>query len=200
MSGTAQNITRTIRRRVLGLGAGAIMILTALLAGLLPNPGGAAGMVSEYEVKAAYIYHFLSFVKWPGEEAGASEMVIGILGDDPFGRAFAPINGKAMPGGGAVVRVRRLGHWSPGMDLSGNHVMFISESEQKNLPAILASLSGRPVLTVGDSERFLERGGMINLITVDRRVRWEINRRPAARARLELNSQIFRLAIRVVDI
>src|SRR5512146_3358159 len=46
-----------------------------------------AQRVSEYQVKAAYLYQFLNFVEWPPRSAGAADASyeICILGIDPFG-------------------------------------------------------------------------------------------------------------------
>jgi len=57
--------------------------LTLVLAGLLepveaPRP-------TEYEVKAAFLYNFAKFVKWPDERRLGATFVIAVLGEDPFG-------------------------------------------------------------------------------------------------------------------
>jgi hypothetical protein len=54
-----------------------------------------------------------------------------------------------------------------------------------------------PILTVGETPRFLENGGIISLHVVDRKVRFEIDARAAARAGLTLSSQLMRLASNV---
>lgn len=38
----------------------------------------------EYQVKAVFLFNFAQFVTWPSQPADAP-LVIGILGDDPFG-------------------------------------------------------------------------------------------------------------------
>jgi len=40
---------------------------------------------SEYEVKAAFLYNFAKFVKWPEDEPMGPTFVIAVLGKDPFG-------------------------------------------------------------------------------------------------------------------
>lgn len=52
---------------------------------------------SEYQVKAAFLYNFATFVDWPGDAFGNSNapLVIGAIGEDPFGGALdQAINGK----------------------------------------------------------------------------------------------------------
>jgi hypothetical protein len=54
-----------------------------------------------------------------------------------------------------------------------------------------------PVLTVGDGDTFLDDGGVIQLRTLDRRVRFDISMSAAQHSRLRLSSQLLRLALEV---
>ena len=49
--------------------------------------------VSEYEIKAVYLYNFVLFVEWP-EDENRKELTIGILGKDKFGDSFNSVSGK----------------------------------------------------------------------------------------------------------
>jgi len=147
---------------------------------------------SEYQVKAAFLYNFARFVDWPAEAfAGSSgKLVIGVIGDDPFGGALdQAINGKMINGRPLVVLRLR---W--GQDLRSCHILFISSSEQKRLPQIIQSLRGASVLTVGDMWQFNQQGGIINLILEANKVRFEINSRGADQARLKISSKLLSLA------
>ena len=73
-------------------------------------------------------------------------------------------------------------------------VLFISGSEERRLPAILGELQRSAVLTVSDISQFVERGGMIQFVTVGKRVRFEINLSPAREAGLALGSELLRVA------
>ena len=79
------------------------------------------------------------------------------------------------------------------------HSDSISASEKKYFSRILRGLAGRPVLTVSDSDDFLEAGGMIRLVTRADRVRWEINRHQARAAGLNLAAKLYYIAVRVLD-
>jgi len=147
---------------------------------------------SEYQVKAAYLFNFLKFVEWP---EGAfpdplAPIVIGIVGDDPFGEALPQVViGKTAQGRDLVIRKYRAGE-----DLRASHILFISASEKKRLPQLLASLHGSNVLTVADFEGFLEEGGMIQLFSETNRIRFAINVDAAVRAKLKLSSKLLSLA------
>ena len=68
---------------------------------------------------------------------------------------------------------------------------------KKNLKVILDRIKGKPILTVGDVENFVETGGMINLVMVGNKVRWEINHTQIKECGLRLSSQLLRTALKV---
>ena len=147
---------------------------------------------NEYQVKAAFLYNFAKFVDWPAEAFGGSNgtLIIGVVGDDPFGGALdQAINGKSI--GGRSLAVRRL-KW--GQDLRSCHILYISSSERKHLSQIIQSLRGASVLTVGDMGQFNQQGGIINFILEASKVRFEINSRGADQARLRISSKLLALA------
>src|ERR1700674_5270396 len=172
-----------------------IAIILALLvsAHLVATPKGhAQDSLSEYQVKAAYLFNFLKFVEWPAEAFTdpLGPIVIGIVGDDPFGNALPHmIMGKTVQGRDLVIRKYRAGE-----DLRASHVLFISESEKKRLPRLLASLRGSNVLTVADVDGFLEEGGMIRPFSEGDRVRFAINVDATMMAKLKVSSKLLSLA------
>jgi hypothetical protein len=151
---------------------------------------------TEYQVKAAFIYKFASYIQWPPITgvASARPFVIGIFGKDPFGQSFDQIvRGQSVQGRPVVIR--RLQGIE---DASSCDILFISDSEKGNLRRIFAVLHDAPVLTIGDADRFGERGGMIHLTTENNRIRFDINVKAIERARLKAASQLLRLA-RIVE-
>jgi uncharacterized protein DUF4154 len=152
---------------------------------------------AEYEVKAAFIFNLAKYIHWP--EASTSEtmkpFVIGVIGKNPFGQALDDaLRGQRLQGREVVVR--RINKVA---DAAGCDILFISSSEKNNLQKIFEVLHKAPVLTIGDMDQFAERGGMINLTTEEKRVRFEINVDAAERAGLKLGSQLLRLATIVSD-
>jgi hypothetical protein len=145
----------------------------------------------EFPLKAAYIINFTQFVEWPSNrfESAEAPVVIGVLGEDPFGPTLdQAVKDKSIAGRMFEVRrSRQLG------DLRGCHVLFISLSEAKRLPEILAALQNKNVLTVSDIDRFAEQGGVINFYMENNKVRFRINVSAARRARIKISSQLLRL-------
>lgn len=146
---------------------------------------------TEYQVKAAFLYNFAKFVEWPEEAmAGGQSFVIGVMGRNPFGSDIdEAVAGKTVRDKPIVVR-----RFSKIEDAIGSHVLFISDSEAEDVVRIVRQLSRAPILTVSDLPRFAERGGMIQLLLEQNRVRFAINPAAIERAGLKPSSQLLKLA------
>lgn len=146
----------------------------------------------EYQLKAVFLYNFAQFVEWPSTAFvdAASPLVIGILGDDPFGAYLdGTVRGEQVNGHPlAVRRFQRV------EDIRDCHILFVGEKNGKHLEAILDSLKGRSVLTVSDGERFASHGGMIGFVNDQRRIRLRINLAAARAADLTISSKLLRPA------
>ena len=165
-------------------------LLTALLGNATVS--GADQLVApEYSLKAAYICNFPEFSVWPEATFATtnSPIILGILGDDPFGPALDKVAGTRSVNGRSF-QIRRLKNLA---SIRECHLLFVSLSESKKLPEIFAALNNAPVLTVSDGERFAERGGMINLRLDGKKVRFEINLGAAEHANLKFKAQLLKL-------
>ena len=142
----------------------------------------------EYQIKAAFLYNFAQFVKWPGTIFSSSDapFYIGILGEDPFGSALDDtVTGESIDGHRfVVIRSPRV------EELEGCQVIFICRSEANNLEAILSRLKSRPILTVSDVDGFAGMGGDIDFYLSGSKVRFEINPRSARQCGLKMSSQL----------
>ncbi len=146
----------------------------------------------EYQIKATFLYHFLQFVEWPDDALAddSQQIVVGILGEDPFGAVLDnALAGKTIRGKKLVIRR----YTSPG-EVTDCHLLFISASEEDRLPDVLRSLALLPVLTIGETARFTQHGGAIKLFEFKNKVRFEINLEVAQRARLKVSSRLLKLA------
>jgi hypothetical protein len=158
--------------------------------GLALVASAAAQASREYDLKAVFLYNFVTFVDWPkGAVPGGQPFVIGILGQDPFGRALDEVvAGEKF--NGLPLQLRRCRTVE---EARSCHILFISGSEAARLPAILQELRGRPVLTVADGPQFLEAGGMIAFST-EARIQLHISPAAAQRAGLQVSSKLLRVA------
>lgn len=145
----------------------------------------------EFALKAAYLCNFPEFALWPEKAFGAtnSPIVLGILGDDPFGPVLDKVAGGRNINGRAL-QIRRL---KTPVGAKECHLLFVAPSEMRKLPEILGLLDQAPVLTVGDADRFAQRGGMINLRLDGKKLRFEINLAAAEQAGLKIKAQFLKL-------
>lgn len=162
------------------------IIRLAFLALTLPL-AQAAETASEYAVKAAFIYNFISFTTWP--EPAPLHPRLCVLGRDPFGPALDNLAGKEALGG--RLEVRRL---STDESTPGCLVLFISDSERANLATILEKLEGAAVLTVTDLPEAAAKGVIIKLALEGQKVVFRVDNEAARRARIQLSSKLLRLA------
>jgi hypothetical protein len=167
-----------------------IFILSAALCSIR-EAGAEDRKPTEYDVKAAYIYNFAKFVEWPRgkpPEPGGTISVC-LVGNDPFGPALAAIEGKTAEG--KKIRIRREQF---ARNVKGCEVLFISSSEEERLDRVLEAVKGLPVLTIGDTKGFAQRGVMINFYMESRQVRFEINPKAAERGGLKISSNLLKIA------
>jgi hypothetical protein len=114
-------------------------------------------MLSEQQVKAAFLYYSIKFIDWPQEvfPDKNAPILVGVIGDDPLARELEQsLRNKSINGKNLVLR--QFG-WPS--DVKGYHILLLCASEAKAMPAVLASVTGSPVLTVGEIDRFGEQGG-----------------------------------------
>jgi hypothetical protein len=170
------------------------LCLTALL--VLGADGARVGanepVTQEYQVKAVFLFNFTQFVDWPREAfpSAAQPIVIGVLGDDPFGTYLdETVRGEKVNDRPLVVR-----HFARGDDVSACHVLFIGQSEASRLDQVITGLRGRSVLTVSDLPTFGRHGGMIRFVMENNRVKLRINAGAAKAAGLMLSSKLLRVS------
>jgi hypothetical protein len=165
------------------------LVLSFVILAAWSRTGALAAPPTEYEVKAAFIHNIAKFVEWPATAPVSGTARLCLLGRDPFGGALDALQGK--PIGRLSWEIVQAGART---ELKDCRVLFIAASESGNLGSVLERLGNSPVLTVGDTNGYAERGVMVNFYLEENRVRFEINREAAARARLRLSSQLLKLA------
>ncbi len=145
----------------------------------------------EYQIKAVFLFNFAQFVEWPPSSFQETKtIVIGVLGDDPFGPYLdEAVRGEEIDGHPLIVqRYRDVG------EIKTCHILFIAAPEAQKLKQIFAGLKSRSILTVSDADNFTKQGGMIRFITEDRKTRIRINLNAAKEADLIISSKLLRLA------
>jgi hypothetical protein len=156
----------------------------------------AQSQAGEYHVKAAFLFHFVQLVEWPTDEpeSPGNPLTLCMLGEDPFrGDLEVTLAGKSV--GSRPLRVR---HLKPAENFQGCQVLFVGRRDAGRLSRVLVELKAGPILTVGESDGFVEQGGMIGFCLVENKVRFDINVQAAEQAKLRISSRLLLLAKMVI--
>jgi hypothetical protein len=166
-------------------------VLAPLLAAAAVLAPGIAHAELESEVKAAYLYRFLSYLEWPppAVEGDASPLVIGVMSADEVYDALKDI-AKGRSAQGRPIEVRRV---KEGDDSLGIHLLFVG----KPAAAILPQLASRNAIVVTEVDGALRRGAVINLVRMADHVRFEVAPAAAERKGVRISSRMLSVAARV---
>ena len=152
------------------------------------GPGG-----DDYVREARFLFSFAKFTEWPNRKFTQpdSPLVIGIVGNDPFGDLITEAVADQRYNDRTVIvrHVEEVGEWRK------CHILFISRSETGRLGYILNQVKGDNVLTVGESDKFISDGGIINFVMVGGGLKFEISNKAAKHASLKIDSRLLMLGV-----
>jgi hypothetical protein len=163
---------------------------------VLCAPGAGTQGVTEPALKAAYLYNFAKFTNWPQEALPATAMFRAcVVGDDPLSDALVrTLKGRQL--GGREMNVLR-------MEVDGAvrscHLLYVSGITKPEASAVLSAARGTAVLTISDMDDFIKLGGITHMFVAQGTIHFEFNLDLARRSKLQLSSQLLRLAARVYN-
>jgi hypothetical protein len=171
------------------------MLVCALTcgAGLMavnPAVGAEDAAPLDYQVKAAFLINFPKYVDWPSSaftEAN-SPITVAIFGDDNVAGALGDMIKGGRTVDGRPLVLKRIAR--PEEISADCHIVFIAKSERQRVSVILEKVKGAGILTVGESDDFLDRGGIINLVQRERKIRLQVNLTAAGQAGLKISSRL----------
>lgn len=174
---------------------GIIVVVAGLaLVCALANGPACAGQPSvtstpEAQIKAGIVFNLAQVVSWPDSMPTAASFGIGVIGHDDSDPALSALANKTVRGRGLALRDPL-----PPAAAGDVQIVFISRSHTASLGSLLATLAGRPVLTVSEMDGFCEQGGMVQMRRERNRVQLRVNREAAERVGLRLSSQLLKVA------
>ncbi len=173
----------------------AFMLLLASLIGQSAVAADSAPQ-QEYRIKATYLYKISHFIDWPATAFTASRdcFQICVMGKQEVAGVLTEFNGKTVKK--KELKVRMI---TAPLEIESCHVLFIGISEKMRANELLNAAAGKHILTASDLPDFLRIGGMLQLINLDDKVRFDINLRAAKEHGLVISSQLLQLAHDVVE-
>jgi hypothetical protein len=155
-------------------------------------PSASSQELTEYQLKAAFLYNFAAFTEWPPQVG--SVLTLCIYGRDPFGVEIDGLNGKAT--GTRTLAVQRR---TSAAALQGCQIVFIASADIGQLQRLLDSVRGMPVLVVADSPGAAHLGAALNMKLAQGRITFEANLVAARGAGLKLSARMLSLATEVIQ-
>ncbi|MFH1371223.1 MAG: YfiR family protein [Planctomycetota bacterium] len=189
-----------------------ILIALLLAASAIAYAKDEPVLASEHQVRAAFLYNFIKFTDWPKDKiAEPNTITIGLLGEHQFGNAFDPVKDKTVKNKRLIIKDLGRFRQSFPKDDAGKlqfsnyieqlrkcHVLFICDSERENFKAIIEAVRGFGVLTVSETEDFLDVGGIITFIPGTEKPVFEVNLVACELEGLKISSTVLRLARKVI--
>lgn len=171
----------------------AVKILSIIaIVGFILIPGFShAQKFSKNEIKAAFVFNFVQFVTWPAEK---DSLTLGIVGNNEFTNVLKlKLNHQKIGN-----RVLKIIQYSVNQKTFNCDVIFMAHDDAINMDIILEEIKNKPILSIGETDGFCLKGGIINLIESDNgNYFFEINHVRALKQKIGISSKLLKLAIQV---
>jgi hypothetical protein len=172
----------------------ALALLSTLIGprlGARENPASAPASAMVARRKALFIEQFTRLVEWPPAALpGDAHFVLCIAGASATAEELTKITVfrkfKDRP-----CDVRRV---HEARELGSCHLLYLAASEAARLPQTLAAVAAQPILTVGDTPGFVQRGVQFNLFEETRTAP-----QPGTYVGFELNAAAVKRSVLVFD-
>lgn len=158
--------------------------------------------IPEYRIRAAFIYNFLKFVRWPDTHspvpAGAANVCI--IGDNTFAEYLGTLQGTTQ---GITINVNSLVRES---NMASCHVLIIGRGEEGHVASILAHIRHYPILSISETRNFADNGGIVEIVRVGKSVglfsqdtiNLRINIKPAESSGILIDARLLQIAAEVI--
>jgi len=148
-------------------------------------------IAQETQVKAAYLVKFTQYTTWPAEAFATDKSPL-VIGISP-GSLTADLEQQARAIAGIrPIEIRAVANQE---EAACCHAVFLSRNEE----SWLSGLRDKAVLTVGDSDRAIERGAVIRFVLEGKNLRYEVSRPAMERAGLKISTDMLRFARKVYN-
>jgi hypothetical protein len=178
----------TLRTLFLNKNGGSLFWLSWLL--LLSPSRIYAQQGTDYKIQANIIYRFTKYIDWPASKKNG-DFIIGIVGESPLYDDLKTISATKTVGSQKIAVIKM----SSSASSYNCHMLFISEEESSSLKRIASLTAGVPVLIISESDGLARKGSCINFITVDERLKLEINKSNVEQRSLHIASELLELGI-----
>lgn len=169
----------------------AILLFSGMAAAVSAGPKPPPVPTPEFQSKAARLARFAQVTNWPANKLPReSPLVIGVFGNDLVCDYLREALGGRRLRGREVIVKRGLAV----QEVLSCHVIFIGSREQDVYRDVLRKAIGEPILTIGESDTFLDRGGIITMAMINGSAQFTFDSSNLKRSRLEIDPETLALA------
>ena len=184
-----------------------LIIIACLLINSAAAVYGARSLEEYRELKRQWVYNVARFVTWPPSSFSLMDtpFIVGIIGEE-LQKAEGLFKGKTIQG--RKVEVKRF---KSAYDVKFCHLLYISASQKNSVSSIVMNIkrlkpstggstsgvltsAGSAILTISDMEDFIQKGGMVQLVVKENKMRFQVNQTSAKKSGLKISSQLLKLA------
>ncbi|MDY6919673.1 MAG: YfiR family protein [Pseudomonadota bacterium] len=169
-----------------------VLTVTPVIPPAFADSRGDLERSKEYQIKALFLYNSANFVEWPADafETQASPLRMCLYGAVPFGEFLDVVDGVMVRDRTlAVVRTTDYAKIK-----QGYHILFVGIEHHRQLEAFFRDLNHLFVLSIGNSQDFARRGGVVNILRTSDQQKFEINLAQAIENGLLISSDLLSLA------
>jgi hypothetical protein len=160
-----------------------ISVFLGLALALVPAATAQPTSAPEYEVKAAFVLHFLQFIEWPG---GDSERTICSLNET----LYNSLKGLSEHSAKVSVMLLNAGRLDAAA-LKHCSIVYIGQNEADAVPGLISELKeSKSAIVTDDDDR-----GDINLIITGGKVRFRISPDRLKNNGVRISSRLLNLAV-----
>jgi hypothetical protein len=175
-----------IKTIVKGTGKAIRLLLLLIVASVFSF---AEGNSNEYNVKAMFVLNFMKYIEWPAD-ASPNSMRIGVLGESEMFDALVNMTKNRQET--KKITVEKIDENS-----TGNYgIIIIPKTQKKKFDEFLKRYQTKGVLVITDELKGAGVGA-INLVTIENKIRFEINYSQAHYFGVRISSRLADLAITV---
>lgn len=150
-------------------------------------PVGLAATEPEDELRAAAVLAFLRHAEWPPPPPG-TRLVVGAVGRTSMVRTLQ----RSLEGKTAHNRTVRVVEIRRPSDCQECQAVYVAIESRVELQQFLAGLRCHGLLSIGESDRFLDAGGAVQLSIQDGRISFEVSQEALARSAVSISSKLLR--------
>jgi len=142
------------------------------------------------KVVTVFLYNFAINGQWE-PKAGQTEFIIGILDHGEISKELQALAASKTVGNQKI----KIVEFTNASDVKDCHILFIPAAKSSSLSSVAPALGSSSTLIVTEKEGMARKGSGINLITVDGKLRYEMNDAELDKRNIKLSGKIKSLGI-----